>query len=208
MLNQGIYGDPNDDVNFNRDVFKIQGDFKVGYSGHALLGHQYTAESSFILKFAYNYTPVLEAELTDSEAQYYSDPLIGSWVASDVTGERTFKFHSIIIGMRHEFNPGESFHSYVDYGVGFVTASYEIVGIYDEDTVFEDRRVQTGFAVNFAYGLVLELTETLDFYGRADLTLAKIPDSRNQYNEGTGNGPWVNPLTLNIGVRKYFTAIF
>ncbi len=206
MLDRGTFASPNNDVGAYNDVFKLQGDFGSGLSGHGAIAHQYTGPGAIIMKFDYYYAPVVTGELTEDELDYYSDPTIPMWVLESLDGERSFSFHTVTIGWRHEFSPEEDLHTFIDFGFGFTTASYSLLTRSEDQLAFEDRSTQTGFAANLSYGLFFAFSETLDFYGRADLNVAKIPDSRNRYNEITGNGPWTNALALNIGIRKWFST--
>ncbi len=207
MLNRGTYA-TNTDIDPARDVFKLYGNYSWGFGGQGVLGHRYNDFSSVIVKFDYSYTPLLETLITPAEYQRFYDPL-GGWDLSVWMGmrvERVFSFHSLILGMRHEFYSTDNLRSFIDIGVGFVTATYDLTVRYYGGLIDHERTVQTGFAANVGYGLSYDLSKTMDFFGRVDLNLAKIPDSRDSQNHWTGNGPWVNPVSLSFGVRKWFAT--
>jgi len=237
MLDQNTFSSPNEEfvnmATFNNAIFKLQGDFGSGLSGHAALGHHYSGPGSIILKFDYYYTPIVEGELTNYELAYHSDLTTPFWVFETMNGERRFSFHTVTLGWRHEFSPEEDLHSFIDFGIGFTTASYSLTATIDyskadslffdahnvsvadqwdfktgafQNDQFEKRKTQTGFAAIVSYGLLFDLSETLNLYGRVDLNLAKITNTHNQYNETTGIGPWTNALALNFGIRKWFST--
>jgi len=206
MLDQKTFTMPNQ-ISMDNSVFKLQGDFGFGGMGSFLLGHRFL-ERDMILKFQYHMAPVTEGnDLTTDELKYYVSDFLQTGNVQRT--ERRFHYHTFVVGMRYEFAPANSISSFLDMGVGVVTGNYR-VSMYDaDDNWIEDyRKVQSGFVFNLGYGMNFALGQTLDLYGRADLYLGKIPDSRNAQNLVTGDGPAMNALCFNFGLRKFFTTPF
>jgi hypothetical protein len=196
MLDQGTFNTPNE-LNHDRDVFPLNGDFGFGLNGDVLLGHRYQ-NRDFIIKYHYYQT------FTASGTDEY-DKLVADY---GFTSERSFRSHTVLFGMRQEFQPLERFHSFIDLAAGVVTGVYDINYLDGGEWVTEKKTVQSGFAANFGIGFFYLLNPGLDVFVRGDLFLGKIPDAHDAQNYHTGNGPSMNALSLNFGLRKFFTAPF
>lgn len=201
MFDWQTFNTPNE-VDMDRDVFKLTGDYALGYALNATVGHRYDTRD-FIIK--YNYYGTMgykDDDMTNWTIEY-------SGMSANDYRVGSFRSHTYLVGMRYPLPDVGRFSSFVDLTAGAVTAVY-VESYYnsDDEWYVDDREVSTGFVANLSYGLSMELNSSLDFYFRYDLFLGKIPDRYNARNYKVANGPDMHSSSLNLGLRKFFVAPF
>ena len=190
MLDWNTFNSPNE-LDMNNDVFKLDGDYGMGYALNATMGHQYTSRD-FIIKYSFYGTMNNTKDLTGGE-----------------TRSSMFRSHTFLAGARYHLRPVGRFSSFVDLAIGAVTGVYE-QSFFDgsDHWIRDERTVSTGFVGNLSYGLAMQMNSSLDLFARFDLFMGKIPDRYDVRNYKTGNGPAMHSTALNIGLRKYFVSPF
>lgn len=191
-------------VNYSSDVFPIVGDQAFGLDLNVALGHRFsTRRGPYEVLLKYYYSMGSEDEGTVA---------VGA-VTTDIVG--TLDQHDFLLAFRL---PGELMpipilnyeRLYYDLGMGVTTLSYDYEATNAATGVVtaSSRRTRSGLAFNVGAGWRQPLSDNWALSLRADFILGKIQDVENNNGAVIHAAPDAHGLRLQLGVVRYFEALF
>ena len=204
LFDSNTYAANNPAVNYDTDVFPIVGDQAFGFGFNAAIGHRYNSRRGpyeVLIKYIYSTSPKDKGTATVT---------VDGLGEIDVDMEGSLNQHDLLLTFRL---PGELMplpilnwnQLYYDLGMGVSTLSYtfDVVGGSSDSDV-----VRSGLAYNFGVGWRHEFDENTALTLRTDFVLGKIQDIKDASGQLVHAAPGTNGARLEVGLVRYFKALF